>query len=77
MSFVRNLNKTGYWITLGCVYLIIKSTYTIYQDKTERWCEQATLAFENILQQEIQKHDTISMSYGRRSEERRVGKECS
>ncbi|QIU94195.1 winged helix-turn-helix domain-containing protein [Bacteroides faecium] len=65
MSFVRNLNKTRYWITLGCVYLIIKSIYTIYQDKTERWCEQATLAFEDILQQEIQKHDTISMSYGR------------
>lgn len=65
MSFVRKLNKTRYWITLGCVYLIIKSIYTIYQDKTERWCEQATLAFEDILQQEIQKHDTISMSYGR------------
>ena len=65
MSFVRSLNKSKYWITLGCVYLIIKSVYTIYQDKTEHWYEQATSAFEEILQQEMLRHDTISMTYGR------------
>lgn len=65
MNFVRKLNKSRYWITLGCVYLVIKCVYTIYQDKTEHWYEQAVHAFEEILQQEMLKHDTISMTYGK------------
>lgn len=67
MRFVDNLKKSRYWIIIGCAYLIIKSIYAIYQDKTVYWHETAISSFEELLQQEIQKFDTISLTYSRSS----------
>lgn len=65
MNIVRHLNKTRCWIILGCLFLTIKSTYTIYRDKTEQWHKKSTLTFEDILQQQIRKHNELSITYSR------------
>lgn len=51
-------------IIVLCFFYVSKGVYDFYQSKIERWHEQAKNAFDEVLQQELQRQDAIFKHYG-------------